>query len=137
LTELATAAHQSALVFDDPVTSLDHRWRPQVAKRLVEEAEHRQIIVFTHDLIFVNDLVDLAERSHRPLQLVTVSRGPAGAGMVTEGLPWKGKSVEDRIDKLEKALTVAKKLYNAHDEDGYGRAAADIYSNLRASWERT
>src|SRR5437016_13105984 len=56
LTELATAGHQSALVFDDPVTSLDHRWRPQVAQRLVEEAAHRQIIVFTHDLIFVNDL---------------------------------------------------------------------------------
>src|SRR5207247_1965538 len=75
LTELATATHRSALVFDDPVTSLDHRWRPQVARRLVEEATSRQIIVFTHDLIFVNDLVDLAERAHRPLQLVTASPG--------------------------------------------------------------
>lgn len=27
LTELTTASHKSALVFDDPVTSLDHRWR--------------------------------------------------------------------------------------------------------------
>lgn len=136
LTELATATHHSTLVFDDPVTSLDHRWRPQVAKRLVEEAEYRQIIVFTHDLIFVNDLIDLADRIHRPLQLVTVSRGPAGTGIVTEGLPWKGKGVADRIDKLEKAVTAAQKVYDANNEEGYGVSAADIYSNLRASWER-
>ncbi|UIY24833.1 hypothetical protein LZK76_02970 [Rhizobium leguminosarum] len=34
LTELATASHKSALVFDDPVTSLDHCWREKVAERL-------------------------------------------------------------------------------------------------------
>lgn len=51
LTELATANHSSALVFDDPVSSLDHRWRRQVAYRLVEEAAVRQVIVFTHDLV--------------------------------------------------------------------------------------
>src|SRR5262249_2979954 len=137
LTELATATHSSTLVFDDPVTSLDHRWRPQVAKRLVAEAEHRQIIVFTHDLICVTDLVDMAAKAKRPLRLLSVARGAAGTGIVAEGLPWKGKSVEDRIDKLEKALTAAKKLYDANDEDGYAREAADIYNNLRASWERT
>jgi translation initiation factor RLI1 len=75
LTELATASHKSTLVFDDPVSSLDHRWRKRVAKRLVEEAEERQIIVFTHDLIFVNDLHDLARDMGRPVQLLTVHRG--------------------------------------------------------------
>jgi len=136
LTELATAIHKSTLVFDDPVSSLDHRWRKQVAKRLAEEAEHRQIIVFTHDLVFVNDLHDLAEEKKRAIQLVTVSRGQAGAGMVSEGLPWKGKSVEDRIDKLEKAARAAKKLYDDNKEDEYNAEAAGIYNNLRASWER-
>ena len=136
LTELATATHRSTLVFDDPVTSLDHRWRTQVAKRLVEEAEHRQIIVFTHDLIFVNDLDDLAEKEGRAIQLVTFSRGKAGAGVVTEGLPWKGKSVEDRIDKLEKDARAAQKLSDDNKEEEYEKEAADIYSRLRASWER-
>jgi wobble nucleotide-excising tRNase len=60
MTELATAAHLSALVFDDPVSSLDHRWRKKVAERLVGEAAQRQVIAFTHDLVFVNDLLDLA-----------------------------------------------------------------------------
>ena len=136
LTELATAPHCSTLVFDDPVTSLDHRWRKQVAKRLVEEAEHRQIIVFTHDLIFVTDLEDLADKKKTPVKLITVSRGQVGAGVVSDGLPWKGKSVEDRIDKLEKAAKAAKMLYDDAKEEEYNTEAADIYSRLRASWER-
>lgn len=137
LTELATAAHRSALVFDDPVSSLDHRWRKKVAQRLIEESKQRQVIVFTHDLIFVNDLDDLADREKVPTQLITVSRGPSGAGTVTQGLPWKGKSVEDRIDKLEKAARAAKQLNDDNKEDEYNKEAASIYNNLRASWERT
>ena len=136
LTELATAAHRSTLVFDDPVSSLDHRWRKQVAKRLVEEGEHRQIIVFTHDLIFVNDLHDMAHRENRAIQFLTVSRGREGAGMVTQGLPWKAQSIEDRIDKLERAAREAKKLYDNNEEEEYRKEAASIYDKLRASWER-
>ena len=136
LTEVATATHRSAFVFDDPVSSLDHRWRKQVAKRLVEEAEHRQIVVFTHDLVFVNDLHDLAYEKKRAILLFTVSRGPAGTGVVTQGLPWKAQSVEDRIDKLEKTTREAKKLYDSNDEEGYRNEAASIYDGLRASWER-
>lgn len=136
MTELATAAHRSALVFDDPVSSLDHRWRGKVAERLVEESAVRQVIVFTHDLVFVNDLSDLATKNKRPLKLITLSRGAAGAGMVADGLPWKAQSVEDRIDKLEKLARDAKKLYDNNQEEDYQQEAASIYNALRASWER-
>ena len=61
LAELATAPHSSALVFDDPITSLDHKWRHKVAERLVAESAVRQVIVFTHDLIFLNDIEDAAK----------------------------------------------------------------------------
>lgn len=136
LTELATAVHRSALVFDDPVSSLDHRWRGQVAKRLVEEAGNRQVIVFTHDLVFVNDLNDLATKAGRPLRLSTLSRGAAGAGMVSDGLPWKAQGVEDRIDKLEKAARAAKVLHDNNQDDEYAIEVAKLYNALRASWER-
>lgn len=131
LTELATANHRSALVFDDPVSSLDHRWRKQVAKRLVEEAEYRQIIVFTHDLVFVNDLYDLGREKKRSMSLQTVSRGQAGAGIITEGMPWKAKRVEERIDKLEKDAREAKKLYEKNEQEDYNHAVAGIYNGLR------
>ncbi|WP_284390419.1 AAA family ATPase [Devosia yakushimensis] len=136
LTELATAHHKSALVFDDPVTSLDHRWRERVAERLVEESATRQIIVFTHDMVFVNDLHDKAIREGVPMKQVSLSRGPAGTGMVTDGLPWQHAGVRDRIDKLEKAARDARKLYDANDEERYRDAAVKIYDRLRATWER-
>lgn len=136
LTELATAPHESALVFDDPVSSLDHRWRDKVAERLVEETKRRQIIVFTHDLIFVNDLYDKAVRAGAQVKMVTLSRGPAGAGIVSDGLPWRGSRIPDRIDKLEKAARATRGLYERSDEDGYRNAALPIYGDLRATWER-
>lgn len=136
LTELATASHKSALVFDDPVTSLDHRWRAKVAERLVEEAKERQIVVFTHDMVFVNDLHDKGARESVPMKLVSLSRGPAGTGMVSDGLPWQHAGIRDRIDKLEKDAREARKLYDANDEEKYRDAAVKIYDRLRATWER-
>ncbi|HEY5814408.1 MAG TPA: AAA family ATPase, partial [Terrimicrobiaceae bacterium] len=136
LTELATAAHHSTLVFDDPVCSLDHRWRKEVARRLVAEVKQRQIVVFTHDLLFVNDLHDLALEQKQAIRCFTLHRGSAGAGIVAEGLPWKGKSVEDRIDKLEKDAREAKKLYDNNEDEAYREKAASIYNKLRTAWER-
>jgi energy-coupling factor transporter ATP-binding protein EcfA2 len=136
LTELATSPHQSTLVFDDPITSLDHRWRKSVAKRLVKESSNRQIVVFTHDLIFVNDLYDLADDEGQPVKILTISRGKPGPGLITEGMPWKGQRVEERIDNLEKEARLAKLLYESDEQEKYNSEAARIYSNLRASWER-
>ncbi len=135
LTELATASHYSALVFDDPVSSLDHLWRKKVAERLATEANFRQVIVFTHDLVFANDLNDFV-KSSPPLQFVSLSRGPSGAGVVSLELPWAAASVRDRVDKLEKAVRSAKKYYEENDEVRYGEAVHRIYSNLRGTWER-
>ncbi|MCR6624770.1 MAG: hypothetical protein NVV67_00445 [Pseudoxanthomonas sp.] len=97
-----------------------------MAKRLVEEAENRQVIVFTHDLVFVNDLNDHATKTGRPVRLTTLSRAAAGAGMVADGLPWKAQSVEDRIDKLEKAARAAKLLHDNNQEDEYAVEVAKL-----------
>lgn len=136
LTELSNASHTSALVFDDPVSSLDHRWRTKVAKRLVKEAGVRQIIVFTHDMIFVNDLHQLASEKNIPVSLAHLSRGQDVVGIVNENLPWTASTIRDRIDKLEKSAREAKNLFDAHDDEAYRLAATTLYSNLRATWER-
>lgn len=62
LAELSQASHQSALVFDDPVSSLDHWHREKIAQRLVEESLIRQVIIFTHDTVFLNDLEAFAQQ---------------------------------------------------------------------------
>lgn len=136
LTEVATMHHQSALIFDDPVSSLDHRWRKRVAERLAKEAKLRQIIVFTHDLIFVNDLIDLASRNQANVICRSLQRGATGTGNVEDGLPWQAKSVEDRLDKLKKRAGAAKQLFEESRDEEYLEETTAIYSRLRATWER-
>src|SRR5690606_15490404 len=53
MAELATNNSGSGIIFDDPVSSLDHLHREAIAKRLAEEGRTRQVIVFTHDLPFL------------------------------------------------------------------------------------
>ena len=52
MAELATNDSDSGIIFDDPVSSLDHLHREAIAKRLAAEGRSRQMIVFTHDLPF-------------------------------------------------------------------------------------
>ena len=64
------------IVFDDPVSSLDHQRRDAVAKRLVEEISgQRQVIIFTHDLVFVNQLRTHAKEKSVALRLHEVRNG--------------------------------------------------------------
>lgn len=136
LTELATATHTSALVFDDPVSSLDHRWRRKVAERLAEEAQTRQVIVFTHDLVFLNDIDARASDLKVPIKFATLDRAAGRVGVLSEGLPWRAGKLPQRVDTLQKEAREAKKLYEAGDETAYEQEARKIYSKLRATWER-
>lgn len=48
-------------IFDDPITSLDHKYEEVVAKRLVKLSHERQVIVFTHRLAFAQLLFSCNE----------------------------------------------------------------------------
>ena len=136
MTELATASHKSALVFDDPVSSLDHRWRDRVAKRLVEEASVRQVIVFSHDLVFVNDILDRARYGEVKTKELTLVRDKNGTGLVTQGFPWEWGKVSERINKLKGYANSASEIYAEDSETEYRQVVHSIYSKLRATWER-
>jgi len=63
LTEVQLDKNNCGIIFDDPVTSLDHERKDKIAKRLAEEASQRQVLVFTHDIVFMSQLVKHAERN--------------------------------------------------------------------------
>lgn len=48
------------IVFDDPVTSLDEERKKVIAKRLCELSQTKQVLIFTHDLVFVSALINYA-----------------------------------------------------------------------------
>ena len=134
-TELATSPSNSALVFDDPVSSLDHRWRTKVAERLVAEARVRQVIVFTHDIVLLHDLMDLADKHTIPTHHQRVSRTSSGTGTVHDELPAKAQGTKHRLDSHGKLARQARRLYENNDEEEAEKLVIDCYGELRATVE--
>jgi DNA repair ATPase RecN len=134
--ELSTADDPSAIVFDDPVSSLDFEWRINVAKRLVEESKHRQVIVFTHDVVFLLALKQYAEESSiEPLDQ-HVRRQSKGAGVCADELPWVAMPVKGKIGFLKNRYQAAEKLSRDGNQDAYEYEAKYLYGMLRETWER-
>ena len=134
--ELSTAEDPSGIVFDDPVSSLDYKWREAVARRLVGEAKKRQVIVFTHDVVFLLLLRQFAEEENVAQLDQHVRQLSRGAGVCAEELPWVALKVAKRIGHLRKLLQEAKKLHGQGHQAAYEREASLIYGYLREAWER-
>jgi energy-coupling factor transporter ATP-binding protein EcfA2 len=139
LTEVSLLTVNSGVVFDDPVSSLDHKRKSKIAKRLVEEAMRRQVVVFTHDLPFALELRRFAEEgATTPLSFrhLMPPMGTRGAGRSAEGLPWEGLSPERRLRELRDRMSRATAEYNAGNNELYNTMIVDIYRDLRITWER-
>jgi energy-coupling factor transporter ATP-binding protein EcfA2 len=104
LAELAVSAGESAIVLEDPVSSLDHDHREYLARRLVEEAKKRQVVIYTHDLSFLIYLQDAAVQEGVELHGHTLESSLDEAGIVREGLPTKLMSPADRRKELRRRL---------------------------------
>jgi AAA domain len=136
LTELSTAPAASTIVFDDPVSSLDHIWRERIARRLVEEAKVRQVIVFTHDLVFLRLLMKECDSGTVQLQHQYVRRDSSGAGRSSPELPWVAMPLKDRIGRLRSKWQAAEKVSRTSGAEPYETDAREIYGLLREAWEQ-
>jgi energy-coupling factor transporter ATP-binding protein EcfA2 len=134
--ELSTADDPSGIVFDDPVSSLDFQWRNGVARRLVQESKTRQVVVFTHDVVFLLALRQYAEDMHiEPLDQ-HVRRLSRGAGVCANELPWVALPVKKKIGYLKNCWQTTDKLWRDDHKDAYEREAKHLYGLLREAWER-
>jgi len=134
--ELSTAEDPSGIVFDDPVSSLDFQWRGSVAQRLVEESKRRQVVVFTHDVVFLLALKQYAEQLGIAALDQHVRRLPRGAGVCEAELPWVAMPIKKKLGFLKKAWQDADKLYRDGHQDAYEKEAKHLYGLLREGWER-
>ena len=134
--ELSTADDPSAIVFDDPVSSLDFEWRSNVAKRLVQESKKRQVIVFTHDVVFLLALKKFAEDSNIQSLDQHVRRQALTAGVCAEELPWFAMPVNGRIGYLKNRWQALDKLHRDGNQEAYDEQAKALYGRLREAWER-
>lgn len=134
--ELAIANHSCGIVFDDPVSSLDHWRRRNVARRLVEEAMIRQVIVFTHDTSFLGQLSDEIDAAGVPNAMLFLEWQNGVPGCVNGGLPWDHQGYKARINALEQAHSELAKTWPAYPgEEEIGKVRHQ-YDRLRATLER-
>ena len=136
LAELAVGKHDCPIVFDDPVSSLDHRYRERIAARLVKEAQVRQVILFTHDIAFLVALNAGAEEVGCVHFLArTVRRFDRIAGKLIPGMCWHAMSVKERLNYLQNNLLPdIHRLYPSNMQQ-YNPQAAMVYNYLRETWE--
>ena len=137
LTEVYFDESKSAVIFDDPMSSLDHQRRRSVAARITELAQDRQVIVFTHDLIFLAELVKCANHFGVDVFEQTIQRnGVKQPGLIISEFPWKAKNVKMRIGDLREDLARIKKRRDSLSADEYEKLTSEWAGRLSETWER-
>lgn len=136
LTEVALTDGSGPIIVDDPVSSLDRDRGAQVAERLAEEACHRQVVVFTHDIIFFNELCGAAEtHGIEPVTIALFGDKDAAGKIDAAGMVWKGLNVAKRIGKIKNDFAPLPKLLKTSPAD-YEYKVKHLYGRLRDTYER-
>lgn len=136
LAELVTSEDYSGIVFDDPMSSLDHIYRERVARRLAEEAQHRQVVIFTHDLGFLFEVIREAETLSIPLHYQHVKRRGETPGFVLAELPMKAKTAPALVAALRTTLKQNKGRFDTMPEVDRVIFTKGVIEQLREAWDQ-
>jgi energy-coupling factor transporter ATP-binding protein EcfA2 len=115
LAEARLAGITAPVIFDDPVSSLDHRRIHEVARRIASLADDNQVIVFTHDIFFAATLLSLFETSKRCTYFQITD--DEGKGQVTRASGPRWDSLGNLKTNINKTIEAARAV------DGEARAA--------------
>ena len=132
---------KQGIIVDDPVSSLDQMRLHQVAVRLVKAAAGgRQVIIFTHNLLFFSEIMSLAaEYISNPVPVLTnvirKTTGPRFGVVEFDDQPWEAKPTSKRIDLLIAKIRELESI-SEKDDGVYREKVEGFYTDLRETWER-
>jgi energy-coupling factor transporter ATP-binding protein EcfA2 len=148
LADLTVSSSRSPFIFDDPISSLDQEFEERVVARLVELAQTRQVVVFTHRLSFLGAVREAAKK---PKESGLVAKGTPQTvyreialrsleGVV--GLATETNVLESNVDKalnglLNERVARARKEFDSGDLIGYQSTIKAICSDFRILVERS
>jgi len=135
LTEAKFYNETSALIFDDPVCSFDHQVRERIANLLAQEAKHRQVIIFTHDVVFLLALHEQVEKEAVDLKCHTLQRRGTSPGFICDGLPSIAQPIKKRVGAIKNDLQNLRSRRPQMMDEDYAAAASRLSALLRAGWE--
>jgi hypothetical protein len=131
LADVTSKPSSSPFIFDDPISSLDQTYEEHTAKRLIDLSASRQVIVFTHRLSLLGQLIDKGNADCRYIRREPWGCGEHGA------IPLFAKSPIKAISDLKNTrLRAAKKVYETNGYDSYYPLAKAICSDFRILLER-
>ncbi len=136
LAELRLAGHNGGIVFDDPVSSLDHHRRKKVASRLVAEAKQRQVVIFTHDTVFLHELREEIKQHNIDESICYLEWMNDQPGYVVNGLPWEHQKYKDRMQQLENEQKKLAETWPSYPNSSNRDKMREQYNHLRATIER-
>jgi hypothetical protein len=136
LAELSTTNSRSCIVFDDPVSSLDHMHREAVSKRLAAEGLDRQIVVFTHDISFLLLLNEECRAAGAHITFRSINRGSEFAGFCDANPPPNAQPVEKVIESMGKHLENTKIQFEKGKQADWYLTVRSFQEQLRTTWER-
>jgi len=136
IAEMQLSPVNRGIIFDDPVTSLDNDRKKQIAERLAFQATIKQVIIFTHDLVFFYHIKNFSKKFlsgindsfvHHSLEResplcgkVVANTSPANEGQYnnpTKAEEWLRKSKatngNDRVDCAKAGLSALRTSYEA------------------------
>ncbi|BCO46841.1 AAA family ATPase [Mycobacterium intracellulare] len=115
LAEARLTGITAPVVFDDPVSSLDHRRIREVAERIARLADEHQVIVFTHDILLATNLLALFEKSKRCTYFQVTDE--VGKGEITHASGPRWDTVKSLTKRINDTIAAAQK------ESGEARSA--------------
>ncbi|WP_026987046.1 AAA family ATPase [Fodinicurvata fenggangensis] len=140
LAELKEIGRDHGIIVDDPVSSLDYSRMEAVARRLaVEAAGGRQVVIFTHNILFHHIVSTEARRigvaCHEEWM---TSLGNDRFGIIdNDRKPWHIKPVTERLGEIDRARQSLDAAGYDQTEETFRVAVTDLYTKMRTTWERT
>ena len=116
------------MIFDDPVNSLDHVRKSKIAERLVQLSSAKQIIIFTHDLVFVYYLKKFVEVQKTGFQCHWIENIDQPGIISNNNSPATEKDYKN-LNRAEAALALAKKAAPEERESILKQAFASLRTN--------
>ena len=136
LAELVTTDGNAGIVFDDPVSSLDHSYREAVARRLAELARERQVVVFTHDIVFLFQLDEWCREIEAQVGYRSITRGDEFAGICEADPPVRAQPLERVLSGMETMVKNVRFLYDSGKTSAWEDKVDALALRIRSAWER-
>jgi ABC-type transport system involved in cytochrome c biogenesis ATPase subunit len=136
LADMVTEDYDVPFIFDDPISSLDQDYEERVAKRFVNLAHSRQVIIFTHRLSFLFALENAGEKQGVGIRVVPLKRESWSTGE-PGNLPLSAQKPKKALNKLlNERLTKARKVLEENGRSDYDILAKALCSDIRITIER-